>query len=233
MEQSPKTLAIEGLDSRKLIGWIIIAVILGEAVWNLIVSVMNNLVVPWLGDVMGASSGLPTSFIQRPYDYPALFVSVLESCIAGMVAAILNYFLQRKRAGRVRAQKIAATTPLFQPERIIPRTAAPEVRPEAAPPVEKPEPVAPRPSVPVVVPDIPAIVPAPVIAPAATPAAAAIPAPVVPSEPAAKSIAAQPQPQVAKAAPPAPIPAKPAPAKPKKSKPVYYNIVGEPMPDDE
>ena len=31
---------------------------------------MNNLVVPWLGDVMVQASGLPTSFTQRPYDYP-------------------------------------------------------------------------------------------------------------------------------------------------------------------
>ena len=31
---------------------------------------MSNVVVPWLGDVMGQSAGLPTSFTQRPYNYP-------------------------------------------------------------------------------------------------------------------------------------------------------------------
>ena len=68
MDQAVKKFTSEGSDARKWIGRIIIAVILGEAIWSLIVSVMNNLVVPWLGDVMGQSSGLPASFTQRPYD---------------------------------------------------------------------------------------------------------------------------------------------------------------------
>ncbi len=94
MDQTVKTITSEGADARKWIGRIIMAVILGEAIWSLIVSIMNNLVVPWLGDMMGQASGLPTSFTQRPYDYPDLFVSVLEFCIAGIVAVMLNYFLQ-------------------------------------------------------------------------------------------------------------------------------------------
>jgi hypothetical protein len=76
MDQAVKTLTSEGSDARKWMGRIIAAVILGEAIWSLIVSVMNNLVVPWLGDVLGQSSGLPASFTQRPYDYPDLFVSI-------------------------------------------------------------------------------------------------------------------------------------------------------------
>src|ERR1044071_3225405 len=93
------------------VGRIIVAVIVGEAIWNLIVSVMNNLVVPWLGDVMGQSSGLPTSFTQRPYNYPDLFVAVVEFCIAGLVAAILNYFLQRRTTGKVRVQSLPSNAP--------------------------------------------------------------------------------------------------------------------------
>ena len=60
MHQTLKTFTSEGADARKWFGRIIMAVVLGEAIWSLIVSVMNNLVVPWLGDVMGQSSGLPT-----------------------------------------------------------------------------------------------------------------------------------------------------------------------------
>jgi hypothetical protein len=47
MDQTVKTFTSEGADARKWIGRIIMAVILGEAIWNLIVSVMNNLVVPF------------------------------------------------------------------------------------------------------------------------------------------------------------------------------------------
>src|SRR5437667_11977012 len=105
MDQTVKTFTSEGADARKWIVRIIMAVILGEAIWNLIVSIMNNLVVPWLGDVMGQASGLPTSFTQRPYDYPDLFISVLEFCIAGIVAVMVNYFLVRPEAGRGRPVK--------------------------------------------------------------------------------------------------------------------------------
>src|SRR5689334_16416683 len=98
MDRTAKTFTSEGADARKWTGWIIMAVILGQAIWNLIVSVMNNLVVPWLGDVIGQSSGFPNSFTQRPYNYPDLFVSVLEFCVAGMVAVLLNYFFQQQRA---------------------------------------------------------------------------------------------------------------------------------------
>ena len=120
MEQTVKTFPSEGADARKWIGRIIMAVILGEAIWSLLVSIMNNLVVPWLGDVMGQASGLPTSFTQRPYDYPDLFISVLEFCIAGIMAVMLNYFLQRPRAGRVKPVKSSVPTateifPLFLP----------------------------------------------------------------------------------------------------------------------
>src|SRR6266567_4502657 len=103
MDRTGKASVLERAGARNLVGWIIIAVILGEAIWGLIVSIMNNLIVPWLGDVMGQSSGLPTSFTQRPYNYPDLFVSVLEFCIAGIVAAILNYFW-RPRVVRVRGK---------------------------------------------------------------------------------------------------------------------------------
>ena len=85
MDQTMKPFSSEATDTRRWIGRIIMAVILGEAIWGLIVSVMNNVVVPWLGDVMGQSAGLPTSFTQRPYNYPDLFVSVtgVLYCSAG------------------------------------------------------------------------------------------------------------------------------------------------------
>src|ERR1700693_111305 len=102
MDQPGKTFTSEGTDTRNWVGRIIVAVILGEAIWSLIVSVMNNLVVPWLGDVMGQSSGLPTSFTQRPYNYPDLFISVVELCIAGIIAAILNHFFRQPKPERAK-----------------------------------------------------------------------------------------------------------------------------------
>ena len=131
MDQPAKPFTSDGGDARRWIGRLIIAVLLGEAIWGLIVSFMNHVFVPWLGDVMGQSSGLPTSFTQRPYNYPELFVSVFEFCIAGLVAAIINFFLQRPAARRVKTVK--STSPPG-PVRLISQTMPSSAPTETAPP---------------------------------------------------------------------------------------------------
>jgi len=215
MDQTVKTFTSEGADARKWIGRIIMAVILGEAIWSLIVSIMNNLVVSWLGDVMGQASGLPTSFTQRPYDYPDLFVSVLEFCIAGIVAVMLNYFLQWPRAGRVKPVKSSAPTAPVESARVVPQATAAAATIQATSPVVPPAPVA---------------KPDPV-----TPPAPVTPAPYVAPGPVARAMAGGPSaaPVANLAAKPLPSAPKTAPPKLKKPKEVYYNIVGEAMPSDE
>ena len=250
MDPTNKTFTSE--DSRKWIGRIIMAVILGEAIWNLIVSVMNNLVVPWLGDLFGQSSGLPTSFTQRPYNYPDLFVSILEFCIAALVAAIINYFFQRPRTVRVKTvktMKTAAPIAPVEPLRIVPEVSAPAAIPQTAPgqspmpQIAMPQPAPTQPAVartaPPVAPPPPVTKPVPIAAPAVTlapvtPAPPVVPPTVVAPVPVAKLAA------VAPAAPSVPVsaakpqsPPKPRPSKPTKTKEIYYNIVGEPMPSDD
>ena len=186
MDQALKTFTSEGPDARKWMGRIIIAVILGEAIWSLIVSVMNNLVVPWLGDVMGQSSGLPASFTQRPYDYPDLFVSIAEVCIAGITAVILNYFFKRQRAGSVNPVKSPVPIAPVEPARGVPQAVTAVANTQAtsavAPPAPRtrPDPGAPAAPVPVI--------PAPSI-PLAKPVAVAPPAPPVPNSEAKKASA--------------------------------------------
>jgi large-conductance mechanosensitive channel len=224
MDQPAKPFTSDGGDTRRWIGRLIIAVLLGEALWGLIVSFMNHVFVPWLGDVMGQSSGLPTSFTQRPYNYPELFVSVFEFCIAGLVAAVINYFLQRPAARRVKPVK--STSPPG-PVRVISQ-ATPSALPDTAPPQFGIAPSASAASAPAqdvrMYPVIPSIL---VPAASAEPVASApepkpaVVAPVVPALP--KPVATKPVPPTPKA----------EPAKPKKPKNVYYNIVGEPMPSDE
>ena len=248
MDQTVKTFTSDGADVRKWIGRIIVAVILGEAIWNLIVSLMNNVVVPWLGDVMGQSSGLPTSFTQRPYNYPDLFVSVLEFGLAGLVAAVLNYFFQRPGGRRVKTVRTTIAAPPAEPARLIPQAAAP------VPPVQavNAQPATIRPVIPQTVsaqlvtsqpaaPRVAIIPPAmsqPVAAPPASPVAAppftppapvARPEPVVPPIPNAVSpaasapVAAPATPSVSgsstKAAQPPPKPAPMKAAPPKPKKP--------------
>jgi large-conductance mechanosensitive channel len=221
MDQTVKTFTPEWADARKWIGRIIMAVILGEAIWSLIVSVMNNLVVPWLGDVMGQSSGLPTSFTQRPYDYPDLFVSVIEFCFAGIVAVLLNYFFQRQTAGEVKAVKSSAPTAPVELARVVPQAKASAATAQATLPV---------------VPSAPGARPESFAPAAPVTLAPAAPAPLIALRPAARSVAVAPSaPPVAKSVAAKPLPSQPKAeaAKPKKPKEVYYNIVGEPVPSDE
>lgn len=229
MDQTMKPFSSEGTDTRRWIVRLIMAVVLGEAIWGLIVSLMNNVVVPWLGDVIGQSSGLPTSFTLRPYNYPDLFVSILEFGIAALVAAVLNYFFQGRTTKAISTVKSSAPAAALETARVFPQpttTAALTQTPSPyipAAPVIKAEPVAVQAPAPV------SATPPP--APAAEPAVLAPPAPPVT------------EPTVARPLPTAPV-AKPAatkpsltpktePPKPKKPKEVYYNIVGEPMPSDD
>ena len=236
MDDSVKASTPDRSDTGNWVGRIIVAVILGEAIWNLIVSVMNNLIVPWLGDVMGQSSGLPTSFTQRPYNYPDLFVAVLEFCIAGLVAAVLNYFLQRRRAGQVTVKRLGSnatagpvrSAPVSPPVAQAPLTAFPiaHVPITQVPSTQTSPPIATPPASKAVL-NVP---PSP-----STPVAATIAKPVtvlssVPSAPNPLATPTQPasKPQVAIA--PAP---EVEPAKSKKPRQVYYNIVGEPVSSDD
>lgn len=234
-------------SDRRWIGRIIIAVILGEAVWTLIASVMNNLIVPWLGDVMGQSSGLPTSFVQRPYNYPELFVSILEVSIAGLAAAILNYFVQGPQLQRVKSVKSSAPA---GPVRMFPEAVKTQVPREASPPQPSPVQAVQHPvfrEAPPLSPSgiaqdaalvalVPKVEAEPVIPPDSTAPAPAQPVPI--EKPAFEMMPAPVPPLVTPAAAAPPVkPAAPSPktvaAKPKKPKEVYYNIVGEPMPSDD
>ena len=223
MEQAVKAFAPDRAEAPRWIGRIVIAVLLGEAIWGLIVSVMNNLIVPWLGDVMGQSSGLPTSFTQRPYNYPDLFVSIFEACIAGLVAAVLNYVLQRPTRGTVSTVKSSIPSSRVEPVRTFPQPATTAALTQTPSPFVPPGPVV---KAEAVVPQAPMPAQSPVVdspAPLAAPTPAGEPAISSPAVVVAESAAAKPLPQ----------PPKATPSKPKKPKEVYYNIVGEPMPSDE
>jgi hypothetical protein len=223
MDQPARPFTSEG-DTPRWIGRLIIAVLLGEATWGLIVSFMNHVFVPWLGDVMGQSSGLPTSFTQRPYNYPELFVSIFEFCIAGLVAAVLNYFFQRSPARKIKTVRgpVAVSPVPVTPVQFLPTIPQPPAR---VAPVEDAVPV-PAPPAPVALAE-PIVAPAPVRVVPPQPAPSAVP-------PTAKQVAVStpPPPVVTPVAAKPPTP-KAEPAKPKKPKEVYYNIVGEPMPSDD
>ena len=236
MDDRPRAFPPDATETRRWIGRLLVAVLVGEGIWNVIVSLMNNVVVPWLGDVMGQSSGLPTSFTQRPYDYPDLFVAIIELCLAGLVAVAINAFFQKPRRVKVRVQKRAISPTSVAPARVVPVAATPPTVPAAAPSIIPAPPVQARPTPPVAPVETPVMarplirtvqVPEPAPRPLVQPAPE--PEPLVKPLPPLTRTPVAPVPAATK---PAPVPAT-APAKPKLPKKIYYNSVGEPIEFDD
>jgi hypothetical protein len=94
---SPESSAV---NAGKWIGRVLIAVILGEGIWGLIVSLTNNLLLPFLARTMGADVQSPLYLGKGDFNVPALFTSVLELCFAGIVAVILNSWVRRRPKSR-------------------------------------------------------------------------------------------------------------------------------------
>jgi hypothetical protein len=115
-------------DSRKWIGGIVIAVVLGEAIWGFLVSITNNLAVPAMARVMGGDAQSPLYLGKGDFNVQALFTSFLELCFAGIMAVLLNSWSQKP--GRVRPKPVrlapveARATPVVTPPVASPATPA-------------------------------------------------------------------------------------------------------------
>jgi hypothetical protein len=163
----------------KWIAKVIAAVILAEAAWSFIISATNNLILPALARVMVEDPQSPLYLGKGEFSVPAIFSSVLELCLAGIVAALLYQW--SRSAPRVRVRTVAMKT-----VPVASKSAMPSILPEAPPPVvaRPPAPVAPQPS-PVAAPTAPA-------APPPVPAAAPKP-PAPPPKPAPAAKPSKPQ----------------------------------------
>jgi len=100
------------LDSGRWIALVVLAVILAEGIWGLLVSLTNNLVVPFLARTMGGDAQSPFYLGKGDFNVPALFVSLLQRCFAGIVAVILSYWAGRKpKLVRVKSMRVTPVAP--------------------------------------------------------------------------------------------------------------------------
>ena len=124
--------APESSDSRRWIGRILMAVVLGEALWGFLVSITNNLALPALARVVGGDAQSPLYLGKGDFNVPALFASVLELCFAGILVVLLYAWSQKSGHSQVRQVRVApvATGPLAPVVALTP-TAVPEPSPES------------------------------------------------------------------------------------------------------
>jgi hypothetical protein len=140
-------------DSRKWISRIVIAVVLGEAVWGCLVSITNNLALPTMAKVMGGDPQSPLYLRKGDVNVQALFISVLELCFAGIVAVLLNSWSQRPRPVRPKAVRRTPVqsppAPVVAPPAGTPATPAADTAIQAKAPVatvlSNPQPAPPSP----------------------------------------------------------------------------------------
>jgi large-conductance mechanosensitive channel len=98
--------------SRKWIGRLVIAVVLGVAIWSFVVSLTTNVVMPALAQVMPADPQSPLYLGNGELNIAALFTSFLELCFAAIAALLVNSWARRMpRPARRKAVRPAPPMP--------------------------------------------------------------------------------------------------------------------------
>ncbi len=135
MEESSNTPSLSAADSKKWIVRIVLALVLGQAIWGLLVALTAHLLVPLTARVMGGDPASPLYLGKGDIDVPALFIAILEFCLAGIVAAVLNSWVQKP--GRVVVRRVAAAPASLSLQSAVTAPVAKPV-PAAAPPKPAP-----------------------------------------------------------------------------------------------
>jgi hypothetical protein len=125
------------IDPGKWVGRVVVAVLLGEGIWGLLVSITNNLALPALSRIMGADPQSPLYLGKGDFNFAALFASVLQFCFAGIVAVILYSWAREPR--RIRTRVVQRATVPEQPRAAV--SAPVPVAETSIPPSEPVKPV--------------------------------------------------------------------------------------------
>ena len=150
MDAPSKPLAadLSPAESKRWMGRLLIAVVLGVAIWSFVAALTTAVVLPGLARVMETDPQSPLSLGKGDFNFPALFASALELCLAVIVALVLNTWAQRRpRLARRRAPSAAPAVSLsISAPPVVPvREPVTQVSPPAPPPAMP----APQPSTPV------------------------------------------------------------------------------------
>lgn len=124
----PKAFAPElsPAGSRKWIGRLVIAVIVGAAIWNFVASLTVDLIVPGVARIMEADPQSPLYLGKGDIHFAGLFVSVLELCFALIAALIVNAVSEVKPKVR---RRVVNAAPSLVPAAIAPMSVSPKPAP--------------------------------------------------------------------------------------------------------
>jgi len=189
---------------RKWIGLIISGLVLGEAIWIAIVSLTRDVILPLMAMAMGGDNSSPLYLGKLEFNWPDLFTAVLQLCVAGLFAIVLNAWIQKKPK-LVKNKSLSSNQAIAQTAPAAPKTAA--AGQTSAPTFSQPRATNVSPPA---LPVIPKDAGAPAVFKSSQPGTVAPTKPQAPATPGAAALK----------------PGVPKPA-PKKGQEVYYNLVGE------
>lgn len=122
MAETSSTPAPETWSSPRSLARFVMAFLLAEAIWASLVSLTNNLVLPLLAGAMGGDPASPLSLGKSTVNVAGLFSSGLELCFAGLVAAAISMWPQRRvKVVRRMVRVSPATAPAAMPK-VVPTT---------------------------------------------------------------------------------------------------------------
>src|ERR1700758_3988185 len=118
MDETPKVAAPSwsSWGPRKWIGLIIAGLVLGEAIWIVIVSLTRDVILPLMAMAMGGDNSSPLSLGKQEFNFPDLFMAVLQLCLAGLFAIIVNAWIQKKpKSVKTKSVNLNAAIPQIAP----------------------------------------------------------------------------------------------------------------------
>jgi outer membrane biosynthesis protein TonB len=119
----------------KWLGLLVSAVVLAEGIWSILVSLTRSLLLPLMARAIGGDAQSPLG--KRDFNFPDLFVSVVELCLAGIVFLSIKIWATRGAPAARRVRRVAAPSPVPSepPAAIVPQAivAAPPARPPELP----------------------------------------------------------------------------------------------------
>ena len=131
--------SLSASDAKKWIVRIALALLLGQAIWGLVTALTGSLLVPLIARVMGSDPNSPLYLGKGTIDVPAVFVSIVEFCLAVIVAVMMNSWVQkgprvaRRKVVSPSAGSLSLTAPPVAPGPVAKPQPPPVV---AAPPVQ-------------------------------------------------------------------------------------------------
>jgi len=173
MDEPAKAFApdLSSAQSKQWIGRLLIAVVLGIAIWNFVVSLTTAVILPGLSRIMETDPQSPLYLGKGDFNIPGIFAAVLELCLALIAVLLVNSWAQRRprRVARKSVVPAAATTSIISPPPAPPARAPLAEVPMPAPVAQPAPAVAVSPSPPSVAKPPAAQIAAPAPAPAEKP----------------------------------------------------------------